>query len=287
MTTDLVLSIFAGGQAPASYPRPAPTVIQWDPPPSSGHPSWTGAADALREPPYRVGPLLKRLLARYRIDLRDVGRIAVVGFSAGSNNGVRELLRSAADRERIDVVLAVDGLHPLMRGPRDASDPRSGYASWASELEPFAAYARRAARGLGVMVATASGVAAPTRDHGQTGIVLADLVRDTTERVESSDWRGAALPEDYPTADAYAPEARVDLGGFSALWYPGADKAAHIAQGTAVVRDLWLDAIARRWAPGATPTTYDAPAAPMLGSSSVALIPLTAALGAAGAILCS
>lgn len=265
MKFDLVLSMFAGDKVPPGVPFIRPIrVVQWNPPPSSGHPSWTGEADSLRQGAWRKGPLLPALLRRYAVRLEDVERICVLGFSAGSNNGVRECLRSEDDRRRIDTVLAVDGLHPTL-AQRPGDPPRGGYAAWDQELEPFAAFAERAAFGAAAMVATASAVAAPTKTNGQTARVLTDLVGDVLDRTSGRELAPALLPDDFPTSgDPVRPDQRADVGSFSALWYPGTDKSAHIAQGTHVVRDLWRDVLSRRWSPE---TADDLPA------SKLALVP--------------
>jgi hypothetical protein len=274
MKQDLVLSCFAGARVPAGVPFEHPIrVIQWDAPASSGHPSWTAAADRLRAAPWRKGPLLRALLATFGVRLADVGRIAVIGFSAGSNNGIRELLRSDEDRARIDVALAVDGLHPnLAASPGEP--PRGAYADWQAELEPFAAMAERAALGHAAMVATASDVAAPSAGNGKTARVLADLVSELAQRTASAPLGAPALPPNFPSSgDPYRPTSSAERGGFSALWYPGTDKTAHILQGTAVIRDLWRDVLSRRWSPGTiaalTSSTSSAPARPVISGPTV------------------
>jgi len=295
MPTDVVLSMFAGEKIPPGVPfANPPRVIQWNPPIVEGsHPSWTAEADKLRAGPWRKGPLLPALLRRYNVRIEDVGRIAVIGFSAGSNNGVRECLRSDDDRRRIDTVLAVDGLHPNL-APSPGSPPRGPYASWSTELEPFAAFAERAALGYGAMAATASEVAAPSKSNGQTARVLIDLVDDVAARVNGRELGPRLLPEGFPTSGAQlVPLSRTELGTFVALWYAGKDKNAHILQGTAVVRDLWRDVLSRRWSPETigelASLTSSAPGGrPVLGPRFPALIPAAcAALSVAGALLLS
>lgn len=298
MPTDVVLSMFAGEKIPPGVPfAHPPRVIQWNPPiVGMGHPSWTAEADKLRAGPWRKGPLLPALLRRYGVRIEDVGRIAVLGFSAGSNNGVRELLRSDDDRRRIDTVLAVDGLHPnLAVTPK--TPPRGGYAAWNAEMEPFAAFGERAALGAAAMVATASQVAAPSSRNGQTARVLADLEADVIARFPAGqDFGPQVLPDDYPTSgDPLVPLVRHQIGSFAALWYPGKDKAAHIAQGTAVVRDLWRDVLSRRWSPetiaelaSSSTEISSSTRAPIMGPRFPALIPAASAvLSIAGALLLS
>ena len=83
-----------------------------------------------------------------KIDSRsrsEVGRIAAVGFSAGSNSGVRTLLESELDRARLDFVAAVDGLDTRQaeddqehdQAAQDERSPRSPTpvaASWSSQI---------------------------------------------------------------------------------------------------------------------------------------------------------
>lgn len=296
MTTDVVLSMFAGDRIPAGalFVHP-PRVVQWVPPPSSpgAHPSWTGEADKLRQGAYRKGPLLPSLLRRYGMKWEDVGRIAVLGFSAGSNNGVRECLRSEDDRRRIDVVIAVDGLHPTLASS-PGNPPRGNYAAWSQELEPFAAFGERAALGAGAMVATASQVAAPTKTNGQTARVLVDLTSDVIARTEGQELGPRTLPDDFPTSrDPVVPIERGDVGGFCALWYAGNDKTAHILQGKAVVRDLWRDVLSRRWSPETIPELVDyvpptaatASSAPVVrGRAAAVVVPALSALAAVGGV---
>jgi hypothetical protein len=296
VTRDLVISMFAGERIPSGVPfATPPRVMQWQPPiTGAGHPSWTGEADKLRAGAYRKGPLLPNLLRRYGMKLDDVGRICVLGFSAGSNNGVRELLRSDDDQRRIDVVLAVDGLHPnLAVSPK--APPRGAYADWQAEMEPFAAFASRASLGAGAMVATASQVAAPSKGNAQTARALADLELDVVDRLPAGAELGPTLlPEDFPTSgDPLKPITRHQVGSFAALWYAGSDKTAHILQGTAVVRDLWRDVLSRRWSPETVGelvslTSGQAPRPPQLGRRFPALIPAaTAVLSVAGALVFS
>lgn len=135
-----------------------PGVIEWMPrtvKPGS-HPSWIDDGMAYRDPSTKR--LLPRLLQMF--GRRDPSRIAAFGFSAGSNSGVRELLRSPEDREALSMVAMVDGLHAMKAMPAlyNPEDPRTFFVDWAGQVAPCAEYALRAARGQAVMVLTGNNI---------------------------------------------------------------------------------------------------------------------------------
>lgn len=271
---DLVISCMALAKIPSgvNFAKP-PRILHWMPPTTPGkHPSWTPQADAWREPPYRKGRLLPELCSRFGIDFDAVERIAAFGFSAGSNNGLRELLRNVDDRQRFSAVFAVDGLHPNLRPVPLGTGPRARYAAWDAELEPFADFATAAAFGERLAVFTASDVAAPSKLNGKTADVTRDLVLDVRDRTNAAGlppWTGPLEPAGaFPTGTGSPkPIDRAGSRGFACYWYAGADAAAHIRQGKLVTADLWRDFLAWLWSPetagGTSPPTPSEPSGPV------------------------
>ncbi len=251
MRRDLIISCAALRRSPDWMPWSGepPKLLEWPGVPTGGHPSWKRAADGLRD---SDGALLPNLVHRYRqylgADLGELGRIAVVGFSAGSNSGVRELLRSPLDRARLSFVGAIDGMHPMLAPRRihtGAEDPTAYYADWAGQMGPFAAYALEAAQGQGgAMVCTASQVQ-PARGIAPTGLALSSLYQWIAERSSSTEpWMPGAFPprdtspalragEAYPTPIQIAGADR-----FVALWYAGSNARAHELQAYVVAPDV-------------------------------------------------
>jgi hypothetical protein len=82
------------------------------------HPSWT-----LKRENGRALPALLRAARQKCGD--TIGRVAVVGFSAG-RTGVQQLLTNAQDRAAIDTVLDLDGLHLM----RNAAAVDASLAPW-------------------------------------------------------------------------------------------------------------------------------------------------------------
>jgi len=99
------------------------------------------------------GRLMPYLLKAYNGG-KMPAHIGVVGFSAGSNAGVREFLRHQEDRAMIDFVFMIDGLHPAIKDNGELAFPDQHFI-------PFLRYAEQASLGNGVMTITASNVAAP------------------------------------------------------------------------------------------------------------------------------
>ena len=259
MSRDLIISCMALRKLPDWLPWAglAPQLLEWPGVPTeSGHPSWQRAARAMRDADGRLLPtLLRRYSAFLGHGLDDAGRIAALGFSAGSNSGLRELLRHPEDRARIDFVGAVDGLHPTLRVPRHsvrrfADDPTTLYADWQRQMGPFAETALSAAYGAGVIVATASEVIPASPQVAPTATALASLYAHVARQVQAT---APAVPATYPPR-ASSPELRAGelyptptqirgAGDFVALWYPGGDRRAHELQAWVVVPDLlraWL-----------------------------------------------
>lgn len=264
--TDVLISCMGVRKLPDWLPwqgKP-PVLLEWaGAMGAGGHPGWAQVARRLRGPD---GSLLRNLLAQYRrflgFDLDGVDRIAVVGFSAGSNSGVRELLRSPLDRARISWVAAVDGMHPMwsLQNPTEAeteADVRKLYQDWPGQMDPFAQFALEASdlQGNG-FVCTASQVAAPSSQVAPTSTAIHSLARWVLENRT-----GPRLPPDIPKTfpgrrsapylhpgELYPePIAGDGAGPFVALWYQGSDERAHRLQAYVVVPDLLRSFLVPLW----------------------------------------
>lgn len=238
-----------------------PIMLEWPGVPTGGHPSWQQAARTVRG---SDGAILRPLFARYRpylgFGLEQAGRIAAVGFSAGSNSGIRALLESPLDRARLDFVAAVDGMHPTLapelRGVRRpvSDDPRADFRAWDQQMGPFAEFADLAAQRACGFVATASSVAPTRREISTTAQALSALfafVSQTTGGVP------ARLPATYPprtdspalrSGEQYPmPYSIVSVGDFVAMHYPGDQKRDHVLQAQVVVPDILRAFLVPRW----------------------------------------
>ena len=252
VTGDLVISVYAlrpaaWSQAWEGFSGAQPRLVEWsgESQSGSGHPTWQFIGDRMRD---SSGRLLPALLRQWNADGAE--RIAAVGFSAGSNSGLRQLLWHPEDRARLDAVFAIDGLHPSVNAAGELLDPR--------QLEGLRAYATAAAAGGRLAVATASNVAAPSASSGKT----AQMLRELTAAVATA--RGAALPAPplswlgtSPPPESIVTQAQAlglvdaaQLGGFSAWWFSGADAAAHIRQAQNVLPLLLRSYLAPRWRRG-------------------------------------
>lgn len=215
-------------------------LIEW-PGEGAGHPSWAALAQRLRSGDGRLLPALRRL---YSVD--ESARIGVVGFSAGSNSGVREMLRSPADRASYAFVLAIDGLHASIKpGSRwREDDPVSWFWSFREQVEPFAAMAAEAAQGRGIFVQTASRVAAPnpqlsSTEQGVNAISVYLSQRGLNEYRE--------LPTSFEDLEKleYGGIVSGDAGRYLSCVLGGSDAAAHVYQ-SRVVTPLALEWVRTR-----------------------------------------
>jgi hypothetical protein len=261
---DVLISCMALSQVPDWLPwADAPPKLLEFPgvPTESGHPSWQRAARTLRDSDGRILPSLFR---RYRqflgFDLEGAGRIAVTGFSAGSNSGVRALLESELDRARIDFVAAIDGMHPTLRTEQrgvhqpHSTDPRVDFIAWQQQMGGFEAYALDAAQGACGFVATASSVAPTQRQIATTSEALSALYAVVAQSTgPSSPNLPAAFPprmespalregEEYPR-----PYAIEGVGDFVGLWYAGDQKRDHVLQARVVLPDVLRAFLVPRW----------------------------------------
>jgi hypothetical protein len=265
MPKDLIISCAGLRRVPDWLPwaDQPPLLLEWPGQVGGGgHASWSEPARRLRD---QDGAILPNLCSRYRQflggDLGDMGRIAVVGFSAGSNSGVRELLRNAYDRARIDFVAAVDGMHPMIstRRVRSSENPEDFYADWSAQMQPFAEYALLAADDQGAsMVCTASQVPA-VPGIAPSGMALASLYQWVALRSAAT---GPRMPAVFPPRDtapalrggeAYpTPDVVQGADRFVAMWYPGRDARAHELQAYVVAPDVLRAFLVPLWG-GADP----------------------------------
>lgn len=136
-------------------------VIEWPGivPAGKVHPRWDGLASSMRD---SEGRLLPALLRKY--GLKNARRIGVVGFSAGSNSGLREFLRHPKDRAALSFAVAADGIHAMLRpgvNPKANALSTTDYADFQSQMGPVFEMAKQAGQGGAPMVITASAIERP------------------------------------------------------------------------------------------------------------------------------
>lgn len=210
-------------------------LIEWPGDASrGGHPTWSTLGPRYRD---QNGDMLPRFLRNHRVEPSQIGRLLLVGFSAGSNSGLRQLLKSRGDRAKVDYVFSIDGFHANRKPQSQWGDTvESRYWDW-GQVEPFALYARRAARGTGVLFASASDVAAPTSTTTKTR----DAWQDVIEWLETDLAKKGqpAEPEPLSSVGSHSfPHAPHEWGykvrNLLINAYGGVDAAAHIAQANEV-----------------------------------------------------
>ena len=152
-----------------------------------------------------------------------VGHIALSAWSAGFV-GIEAALGQPTSKE-VDAVILIDGLHA----------PRGDRAAFQAQLQPFLAYAQRAANGERFFFVSHSSIDPP--DFASTTEAAHYLIASLGGRpqaVRRSDAMGLELVEAFDRRD------------FHVRGYAGNDKADHCAQ-LAVLRDVYV-ALGRRWA---------------------------------------
>jgi hypothetical protein len=145
--------------------------------------------------------------------------VALTAWSAGYM-GILAMLGQPEAKD-VDAIVLIDGIH----GPRDALD---------RQLEPFVAYARRAAAGERFLLVTHSSIDPP--DFASTTESAHHLISALGARpraVRRNDRYGLELVEFFTQKD------------FHVRGYAGNDKADHCAQ-VALLRDVFA-ALGRRW----------------------------------------
>lgn len=243
MPGDLIFSCMAGVSRFFVNSSHRPAVIEWAGEAEPGkHPSWVSMVRKLRDP--ATGQLIPRLVAMFRAG--EPKRIAAFGFSAGSNSGLRELLRHPKDRAMVSFVGSIDGLHPTTNWNATA------LADFDLQVLPFAEYALRAARGEATMVITGNNLAAPTATTYQTPQTMRLINQWVVKKLGGTD-----AVKDYPTNMALIREflskggpVPNGVGGIGrAYWfeYPGTQKRDHIEQANIVTPNVVRTFLADAW----------------------------------------
>jgi hypothetical protein len=251
-TMDLVISAYALNATTfaAAFPDgKRPRLIEWpgEQPPGGGHPSWSRIAMAMRD---ENGDIIPALLRAY--SAQDSKRIAVVGFSAGSNSAVRELLRSPRDRRRIDAVFAIDGIHAQVRDesaayPHAFADP--------SQPAGLLSMMMTAAQNQKLCVVTASDVAKPCSTCAKTSWALGRLtavVAASVDRLPSSVETFSATSDPIDSSllaqlIALGETEHARFGDSWSLWFKGAQGADHVRQAQQVLPLLLRALLVPRW----------------------------------------
>lgn len=196
-------------------------IIEWSGvvPPGKVHPTWADIAAQSRD---GNGDLIPGLLRKYGIT--NPGRIGVVGFSAGSNSGLREMLRSPNDRARLAFAVSSDGFHAMLKSvPKERPWPiEPSDLADKSQAEGFEAMAKAAAAGGAPFVMTASSIAAPAQSvtMSQEGL---DLISLSTGNAQTSTPMPGAL-------SGYAWKT----GNFFGVQSTGNNAAEHIKHANAI-----------------------------------------------------
>lgn len=257
----VVISTYAGGID--WWPGARPALIDWQGVRASpaAHPSWSGPADALRGPD---GRLLPALLRKYGHS--SASRVACIGFSAGSNSGLGQLLKHPLDRAQIDFVGSFDGIHGYVgQYPPPAGNPLA-YFKYRDQADPWFDFMRQAALGLKGCVVTASNVAPPAADFTQTRIAVTSLLQalgTQLGRLSAGDTPWTSPPLMYRPGDAALPAATLEqvraswgtittatMGQLNALTAPNGDqKEDHVKQAR-MIGPLMLATLVPRWRAG-------------------------------------
>ena len=213
--------------------------FEWSGKPTArGYTGWSAVAAALRD--RGTGRLLPNLLKNYNMSPDSM--VVAVGFSAGSNDGLRELLRNAEDRNQIVAAVAVDGAHWNQK-KQGATDPKD-YWDWKGEAGPFDQMAQLAATSGKPFVTTASMVAAPVVPKqilSTTREALASISGTTlgaTGIAKSSPPGMFAVPLTGTVKGQQVSKAPIDgwsQGGFVASVWPGNQPNDHIWQANTLV----------------------------------------------------
>lgn len=258
MALRVVISAFAGGQ-PAQAQIPGLHVIDW-PGEGSGHPTWGGPAQRLRDP---AGPLIPNLLRHYGVKLSDVDRIGVLGFSAGFG-GARALLADSSDRARVDFACVLDSLHfPVVGGTwkNFRPDEPATIIDFEHTVGPFLKFAALAAQGQKLWISTWGDIPRPADSvtNAREGNLLLYYALQSSAPVSP-----IAIPDGFPLDrtnpklwpnEPYpVPQGIYGSANALGLYYPlaadhslAALKHSHIVQAQVIRLDLWRDFIVPRW----------------------------------------
>lgn len=199
----------------------------------------------------------------------EIGRIGVIGFSAG-NWGIEQVLSNAEEAARIDFAYAVDGLHAREMPDKTTVIP----PAWLS-------FAQQAAANQKMMLVSFSQIKPPTFPGTQPS---AHMLGDALGAKWLTDGGNviASLPSlVYPNTDApeavpimeYGTVGNLHMVGSWPVGSKGDDATAHIYQSRQVQAALWTTWIAPRWL-GLEPI----PLAKMIEDSGIGKISNTAKL---------
>lgn len=254
---DLIISLMAIRDL-SWWPGAKPRLINWVPPAgASGHPSWEAPVNQLRD---SSGAFLPKFLKQFRME--DAERIALVGFSAGSNSGLRACLQNASDRRRLDFVAGFDGIHVGLanKAAWKDSEPLSHFIQ-RDQIDGYLALMANAIAGSQGMVLTASQVepAQPSNPAyariSATGQAMSWLLQAAAK--DAGRWRGG---DDFSAGnDVAMPDylrqrltelgmlRHQELGQLVMAWFSGNDKAAHILQADTIAPALLQQYLVPRW----------------------------------------
>lgn len=199
----VVISTYAGNID--WWPGTKPALIEWPGYFSKpgAHPSWESVAEPLRD---GSGQLLPNLLRKY--GQPSPRRIAVIGFSAGSNSGLGQLLKHPADRAMVDFVGSFDGIHVYTgTTPPPPADPLA-YFKYREQISPWYDVMLAGARGEKGVVVTASDVAPPAVEFTKTRTALNALLQSVgiaTGRLTAGDTPWTSPPMKYRAGDLQLP----------------------------------------------------------------------------------
>lgn len=204
-------------------------------PGSSGVPGWSDLAMGMRSG--QTGRLLPSLLESWRLAPDSV--VVAVGFSAGSNSGLRELLRNADDRAQIAAAVAIDGAHWNVKKISDAPAV-ADYWDFKGEAGPFAAAAIEAARTGKPFLMTASQVGRPTnqttmtREAAKTLRAYVESQTGLAPGAAPAPFAGELSGTVKGQTVTKSPVESWAQGGFTVGLYPGNGPNDHIWQADAI-----------------------------------------------------
>jgi len=244
MRKSVIFDCFAGVAAAFEDAESAPTIIELQglTAEGQGHPSWDWL-ESKRDP---SGRLIPSLLKWYKAGSPE--RIAIVGFSAGSNSGLRQLLRHPQDREAVSFMASIDGLHPV------TSWDGKTLANPAIQFEPFSKYSIMAARSNGYAVFTANNLAPPTTTTWSTPQAMKAINKEVVAKagnVNDLPTNMAAIRE-FLAMGGPKPNAMGGIGNCYFFEYPGRTASDHIAQAKTVMPRILEVFLSDAWPSGKT-----------------------------------
>lgn len=247
---DLLISVMGLRGLPEGWKAPAPLIREWagKVKPGHSHATWDHVADRLRD---IDGRLIPNLIRQWGLELAGLRRLGLVGFSAGSSSGLRELLRHPEDRSLVDAVIAADGLHAALRPSPSDETIQGQYWDFDGQLGPFLEMARLGSREGGpIVMFTATDIARPSSGITKTSEAMSDVWTILQSEEELEDWHYYEVPE----------LAQAPLEGFEGsrnltmMWYPGefpheigTPQAAHVNQAQKAIPEFLVDVVQPMW----------------------------------------